>query len=48
MINHLVRLWDFRGPSDWELRAKTWGTTPALALAALERMRLVDDTQSPG
>ncbi|MFD8396535.1 PEP-utilizing enzyme [Streptomyces sp. NPDC059680] len=39
--------WDFRGPSEWEMRAKTWGTTPALALAAIERMRLVDDAQAP-
>ncbi|MEY9988270.1 phosphohistidine swiveling domain-containing protein [Streptomyces sp. V4I8] len=46
-LDRFLAEWDFRGPSEWELRAKTWGTTPALALAAIERMRLVDDAQAP-
>ncbi|MGQ0845614.1 MAG: PEP-utilizing enzyme [Sporichthyaceae bacterium] len=39
--------WDFRGQSEWELRAQTWGTSPELALKTLERMRLVADEEAP-
>ncbi len=31
-----------RGPNDWELSARTWDNTPALALLAIDRMRLVE------
>lgn len=46
-LDRFLADWDFRGPAEWELRAKTWGTVPALALAAIERMRLVDESDAP-
>lgn len=39
--------WDFRGPSEWEIRAETWGVKPAMVLATIDRMRGVDDAESP-
>ncbi|MGQ0467402.1 MAG: PEP-utilizing enzyme [Sporichthyaceae bacterium] len=39
--------WDFRGQSEWELRAETWGTSPELALKTVERLRLVPDAEAP-
>ncbi len=36
-----------RGPNEWETRSPTWETDPALALAAVDRMRLADESQSP-
>ena len=36
-----------RGPNEWELRSPTWGTKPALPLAAIDRMRLAADADSP-
>lgn len=36
-----------RGPDEWEMGARTWETTPDLALALLDRMRLQDETDSP-
>ncbi len=36
-----------RGPNEWELRCPTWGTDPALALAAIDRMRLMGDGDAP-
>ncbi|MDX2380448.1 MAG: PEP-utilizing enzyme [Acidimicrobiia bacterium] len=36
-----------RGPNEWELRCPTWETDPDLALAAIDRMRLADDSASP-
>ena len=36
-----------RGPNEWELRSPTWGTEPALPLAAIDRMRLAADADSP-
>lgn len=36
-----------RGPNEWELRSHTWGTKPELALAAVDRMRLAPESQSP-
>lgn len=36
-----------RGPNEWESRNHTWETRPELALAAIDRMRLADDSQSP-
>ena len=36
-----------RGPNEWEMRAPTWGTNPALALAAIDRMRHADDDANP-
>ncbi|MBA3743886.1 PEP-utilizing enzyme [Sporichthya sp.] len=39
--------WDFRGQSEWELRAATWGSDPELALSMVERLRLVGDSEAP-
>lgn len=39
--------WDFRGPAEWELRAKTWGLRPELALHTVDRMRIVGDEEAP-
>lgn len=36
-----------RGPNEWDIRADTWETKPALALAALDRVRLQADDESP-
>jgi len=36
-----------RGPNEWESRNHTWETRPELALAAIDRMRLATDSQSP-
>ncbi|HUR73011.1 MAG TPA: PEP-utilizing enzyme [Sporichthya sp.] len=39
--------WDFRGQSEWEIRAETWGSNPELALSMIERVRLVGDEEAP-
>lgn len=39
--------WDFRGQSEWEIRAHTWGTHPELALKQIERLRHVADSEAP-
>ncbi|WP_433801441.1 PEP-utilizing enzyme [Actinomycetospora sp. CA-084318] len=39
--------WDFRGPGEWELRSKTWGLAPELALHTVDRMRTVGDDEAP-
>lgn len=36
-----------RGPDEWDLRSPTWETHPQLLLAALERVRLQSDDESP-
>lgn len=36
-----------RGPNEWELRSKVWGTHPEVALAAVERMRGMAAGESP-
>jgi rifampicin phosphotransferase len=36
-----------RGPNEWELSAETWETKPSIALAAIDRIRLQDDKESP-
>ena len=42
-------LFDFgsRGPNEWEARSPTWETRPALALAAIDRMRQAPDSAAP-
>ncbi|MDT0201665.1 PEP-utilizing enzyme [Nocardioides sp. AE5] len=39
--------WDFRGPAEWEIRAKTWSLVPEIPLGTIDRMRHVDDDQAP-
>jgi len=36
-----------RGPNEWEISADTWGTDPSIALAAIDRVRLQSDDESP-
>jgi pyruvate,water dikinase len=36
-----------RGPNEWEGSSPTWETRPALALAAVDRMRMAGDDHSP-
>ena len=36
-----------RGPNEWETSAASWETDPELPLAAIDRMRLVDDADAP-
>ncbi len=36
-----------RGPNEWEMSADTWETKPEIALAALDRIRLQSDDESP-
>ena len=36
-----------RGPGEWDLVAKAWEPHPHVALAAIDRMRVSDDAQSP-
>ncbi|WP_375385091.1 PEP-utilizing enzyme [uncultured Microbacterium sp.] len=38
-LDEFLATWDFRGPSEWEIHADTWGVRPEIALAAIERMR---------
>ncbi len=42
-------LFDFgsRGPNEWEMTADTWETRPEIALAAIGRVRLQSDDESP-
>ena len=37
----------YRGPSEWDLGTESWESKPTLALALVDKMRLLDDTQSP-
>ncbi|MDP2291687.1 MAG: PEP-utilizing enzyme [Actinomycetota bacterium] len=36
-----------RGPNEWESRSPSWETRPALALAAIDRMRVSPDSSDP-
>lgn len=36
-----------RGPDEWELASETWGTEPAIALAAIERLRRAPADRDP-
>jgi|GEM_PF-4983820 len=36
-----------RGPNEWDIHAHTWETNPDLVWAAVDRMRLAEDSASP-
>lgn len=36
-----------RGPGEWDLNARAWEPYPEVALAAIDRMRVSDETRSP-
>ena len=42
-----LREYGYRGPSEWDLGADSWETKPELPLGLIDRMRLLDDDQSP-
>lgn len=42
-----LRRFGSRGPNEWEIGAETWETKPAIALAAIDRIRLQRDAESP-
>ena len=42
-----LREFGSRGPNEWETASATWETRPELALAAVDRMRLMDDGDDP-
>ena len=46
-LDRFLTDWAFRGPNEWELRCPTWGTDPSIALAALDRVRMADESASP-
>lgn len=46
-FDELLERFGSRGPNEWETRSPTWGTRPELALAAIDRMRLVEDVDGP-
>ena len=37
----------YRGPSEWDLGTESWESKPSLALGLIDKMRLLDDAQSP-
>jgi rifampicin phosphotransferase len=37
----------YRGPSEWDLGTESWESKPSLALSLIDKMRHLDDTQSP-
>ena len=37
----------YRGPSEWDLGTESWESKPSLALSLIDKMRLLDDSQSP-
>lgn len=45
-VDFLIRFGS-RGPNEWETRSPTWETRPALALAAIDRMRAAPGSASP-
>jgi phosphohistidine swiveling domain-containing protein len=42
-----TRVYGSRGPNEWEGSSPTWGTSPELALAAIDCMRRADPSHSP-
>ena len=42
-----LRDYGYRGPSEWDVGADSWETRPELPLALVDRLRHVDDDQSP-
>lgn len=46
-FDQLLAEYGSRGPNEWDIVADTWETDPALALALIDRMRLMDDGSAP-
>jgi rifampicin phosphotransferase len=37
----------YRGPSEWDLGTESWESKPSLALSLIDKMRQLDDSESP-
>lgn len=46
-LNDFLQAWDFRGPSEWEIHATTWGVDPDLALAIIDNLRHAAESADP-
>ena len=46
-LDDFVAEYGSRGPNEWDIHAHTWETKPDLVLAAIDRMRMADDSASP-
>ena len=46
-FDEFLSSWDFRGPAEWEIRARTWSQVPEIPLGTIDRMRRLGDDQSP-
>ena len=46
-LNDFLQSWDFRGPSEWEIHATTWGVDPDLALAIIDNLRHAAESADP-
>lgn len=46
-LDHFLARFGSRGPNEWELRSRVWGTHPEVALAAVDRMRGMSLDESP-
>jgi phosphohistidine swiveling domain-containing protein len=46
-FDEFIEAFGSRGPNEWEMRSPTWETDPELALAAIDRMRVTPDHESP-
>ncbi|MED5292641.1 MAG: PEP-utilizing enzyme [Actinomycetota bacterium] len=46
-FDQFLRSYGSRGPNEWEISCPTWETTPDLALAAIDRMRVSPASAAP-
>ncbi len=46
-MNDFLAEFGSRGPNEWDIHSETWETSPDVALAAIDRMRLAPDSASP-
>ena len=46
-FDQFLRSYGSRGPNEWEISCPTWETTPNLALAAIDRMRVSPASAAP-
>ena len=46
-FDEFVHEFGSRGPNEWEARSPSWETRPALALSAIERMRMAPESMDP-
>lgn len=46
-LEGFMEAYGFRGPSEWDLGTDSWESRPQLVFALLDRLRQLDDSQSP-